>query len=58
VTTTNAIRTCVENAERQVRMFSQRAVDTFATCGFNVHMRKYAQCGPRLRALLMQIYAI
>jgi len=24
VTTTDAIRTCVENAERQVRMFSQR----------------------------------
>jgi len=25
-------------------------VDTFATCGFNVRMRKYAQCGPRLSA--------
>jgi len=24
VTTTEAIRTCVENAEQQVRMFSQR----------------------------------
>jgi len=24
MTTTDAIRTCVENAERQVRMFSQR----------------------------------
>jgi len=23
-------------------------VDTFATCGFNVRMRKYASCGPRL----------
>ena len=24
-------------------------VDAFATCGFNFRMRKYAQCGPRLR---------
>jgi len=23
-------------------------VDAFATCGFNVRMRKYASCGPRL----------
>jgi len=23
-------------------------VDAFDTCGFNVRMRKYAQCGPRL----------
>jgi len=33
VTTTETIRTCVQNAERQVQM-----------------LRKYAQCGPRLRA--------
>jgi len=26
-------------------------VDTFATCGFNFPMPKYAQCGPRLRVL-------
>jgi len=26
-------------------------VDTFATCGFNFRMRKYAQCGPRLMAM-------
>jgi len=25
-------------------------VDDFASCGFNVRMRKYAQCGPRLIA--------
>jgi len=24
-------------------------VDTFATCDFNFRMRKYIQCGPRLR---------
>jgi len=24
-------------------------VDAFATCGFNVRMRKYASCGPRLK---------
>jgi len=24
-------------------------VDTFATCDFNFHMRKYTQCGPRLK---------
>jgi len=48
VTTTETIRTCVENAERQVRLFSQRTVDTFATCDFNFRMQKYAQCGPRL----------
>jgi len=24
-------------------------VDAFATAGFNFRMRKYAQCGPRLR---------
>jgi len=23
-------------------------VDAFATCGFNVRMRNYASCGPRL----------
>jgi len=23
-------------------------VDAFASCGFNIRMRKYAQCGPRL----------
>jgi len=32
--------------------FSTRTVDTFATCGFNVRMRKYAQCGPRLTYLI------
>jgi len=51
---TETIRTCVPNAERQLQMFSQhvfstRTVDTFATCGLNVRMRKYAQCGPRLK---------
>jgi len=30
------------------KIFSTHTVDTFATCGFNVRMRKYAQCGPRL----------
>jgi len=50
VTTTDTIRTCVQNAEQQVRMFSQ--VDTFATCALNVRMRKYAQCGPRLSLAL------
>jgi len=29
-------------------------VDAFATCGFNVRMRKYALCGPRL--ILLSIY--
>jgi len=29
-------------------VFSTRTVDTFATCDFNVRMRKYASCGPRL----------
>jgi len=49
VTTTDTIRTCVENAERQVRMFSQCVQWTpFATRDFNFRMRKYAQCGPRL----------
>jgi len=49
VTTTETIRTRVQNAERQVRrFFSTHTVDTFATCGFNVRLRKYAQCGPRL----------
>jgi len=50
---TDVIRTCVENAERQVQRFSQHTVDTFATCGFNVSMvsmhAKIAQCGPRLK---------
>jgi len=36
-------------------------VDAFATCGFNVRMRKYASCGPRLTWLdssFMQCSAI
>jgi len=49
---TETIRTCVQNAERKVRRFSQRiqwtplllVVYMFA-CG------KYAQCGPRLSVL-------
>jgi len=45
VTTTDAI--FVENA----KIFSTRTVDTFATCDFNLRMRKYAQCGPRLSVL-------
>jgi len=27
-------------------------VDAFAACGFNVRMQKYAQCGPRLKAII------
>jgi len=34
------------------KIFSTRTVDTFATCGFSVRMRKYAQCGPRLTLTL------
>jgi len=50
VTTTGALRTCVENAERQVRMFSQR--------DFNFRMRKYAQCGPRLTVFKVSLNLI
>jgi len=39
VTATDAIRTCVENAEQQMQMFSQRTVDTFATSDFNFRMQ-------------------
>jgi len=49
VTTTDAIRTCVENAEWQVRMFSQRVQWTPLLLLISMfRMRKYAQCGPRL----------
>jgi len=30
-------------------------VDAFATCGFNVRMRKYASCGPRLKIATSQV---
>jgi len=30
-------------------------VDAFATCGFNVRMRKTAQCGPRLTVMTITI---
>jgi len=35
-------------------------VDAFATRGFNVRMRKTAQCGPRLRenAILLQTISL
>jgi len=32
-------------------------VDAFAICGFNVRMRKYASCGPRLSVHLNLAYA-
>jgi len=38
-----------------VKIFSTRTVDTFATCDFNFRMRKYAQCGPRLIALVFVV---
>jgi len=37
------------------KVFSTHTVDTFATCGFNVRMRKYAQCGPRLTATCLEL---
>jgi len=42
---TDASRTCVENAERQVRRFSQRIQWT----PLLLVVSMFAQCGPRLR---------
>jgi len=33
-------------------------VDTFATCGLNVRMRKYAQCGPRLSLMQNKLFIL
>jgi len=46
VTTTETIRTCVENAEQQVRMFSQRVQWTPLLLVISIF--KYTQCDPRL----------
>jgi len=46
----------VASVMRDKYVFSTRTVDTFATCGFNVRMRKYAQCGPRLTVFTSQAW--
>jgi len=33
----------------KISRITDATVDAFATCGFNFRMRKYAQCGPRLK---------
>jgi len=46
---TETIHTCIENAERQVQTFSQRAQWTPLLVVISIfRMREYKPCGPRL----------
>jgi len=43
-----AVRQEQDKTETRTASAKIFSTDTFATCGFNFRMRKYAQCGPRL----------